>query len=107
MDKELKEKWVAALRSGDYPQTNGELKNCEGFCCLGVLVDVALGKEAWDNYSSLLYCGNEELLNEDLGEDLGITFGMQKTLAGMNDGEGDCSQRSTFAEIADYIEEYL
>ncbi len=30
------EKWVAALRSGKYQQTEGSLQNIEGFCCLGV-----------------------------------------------------------------------
>lgn len=41
MDKELKEKWVTALRSGEYRQTTGELKDEYGYCCLGVLCDIA------------------------------------------------------------------
>ena len=37
---EIKEKWVAALRSGEYKQTRGYLSNSNGFCCLGVLCDL-------------------------------------------------------------------
>lgn len=33
-------RWADALESGDYPQTTGELRNAEGFCCLGVVEDV-------------------------------------------------------------------
>lgn len=40
MDKSVKEKWLSALRSGEYPQTRYTLRNENGFCCLGVLCDV-------------------------------------------------------------------
>lgn len=30
------QKWVAALRSGEYPQAKGELGGPDGYCCLGV-----------------------------------------------------------------------
>lgn len=40
MKPEIQEKWVAALRSGDYKQTAGHLKDGGGFCCLGVLTDI-------------------------------------------------------------------
>lgn len=42
MNKEVKEKWVTALRSGNYKQTSHELKNENGYCCLGVLCDLAV-----------------------------------------------------------------
>lgn len=32
--------WVAALRSGDYAQTNRVLRRDDGYCCLGVAEDV-------------------------------------------------------------------
>lgn len=35
-------KWVNALRSGEYKQTTGVLQNENGYCCLGVLCDVAV-----------------------------------------------------------------
>ena len=41
MNQEIKTKWVNALRSGDYEQGQGALKNPDGqFCCLGVLCDL-------------------------------------------------------------------
>jgi hypothetical protein len=42
MDPKIKAKWVAALRSGDYVQGQGVLRDkSRHFCCLGVLCDVA------------------------------------------------------------------
>lgn len=42
MDKDIKRRWVEALRSGKYTQGKGKLfedyKNA--FCCLGVLCDI-------------------------------------------------------------------
>lgn len=41
MNTEVKEKWIKALRSGEYKQAQGKLRdNNNGFCCLGVLCDV-------------------------------------------------------------------
>lgn len=41
MPKELKAKWIEALRSGKYKQTIGTLCDERGHCCLGVLMEVA------------------------------------------------------------------
>lgn len=30
------EEWIGALRSGEYPQTQGALRDRNGYCCLGV-----------------------------------------------------------------------
>lgn len=60
MNPEIKEKWLAALRSGEYKQTRGALFRPRrlddvkpifpaGYCCLGVLCDVmGLEKETRD-----------------------------------------------------------
>lgn len=41
MNQEIKNEWLAALRSGEYIQGHGELKTKDGkFCCLGVLCDL-------------------------------------------------------------------
>ena len=46
MNKRIKNKWVKALRSGEYDQTDGTLAEVnldtgkESFCCLGVLCDI-------------------------------------------------------------------
>jgi hypothetical protein len=37
MNPDIKREWIAALRSGDYPQTTQRLRSGEGYCCLGVL----------------------------------------------------------------------
>lgn len=42
MKPEVKSKWISALRSGDYKQTEGQLNNSEGLCCLGVLCELAV-----------------------------------------------------------------
>ena len=47
MNKEIMQKWVAALRSGKYKQTDGKLRSYEpdecgkySYCCLGVLCEL-------------------------------------------------------------------
>src|SRR4051812_34484552 len=41
--KEHRDIWVKALRSGEYKQTKGALHTADGaFCCLGVACDLAL-----------------------------------------------------------------
>lgn len=40
MNSQVKEKWIAALRSGEYEQDDGKLRTYNGFCCLGVLCDL-------------------------------------------------------------------
>jgi hypothetical protein len=41
MNPEIKARWVAALRSGEYKQTRRKLRdNNGGHCCLGVLCDL-------------------------------------------------------------------
>lgn len=55
MNPEVKERWLSALRSGDYSQARGQLKNQLGYCCLGVLCDlhaVATGG-AWNGVNYL------------------------------------------------------
>jgi len=37
MPQWMKDKWVAALRSGEYEQGHHRLKTGYGYCCLGVL----------------------------------------------------------------------
>lgn len=42
MRADVKQLWLEALRSGEYPQTTGTLRDGVGFCCLGVVCDVAV-----------------------------------------------------------------
>lgn len=41
MPKELLDKWLAALRSGEYEQCIGSMSFGTAYCCLGVLAHVA------------------------------------------------------------------
>ena len=55
MNPQVKEKWVNALRSGDYKQTTGNLyEPGVGYCCLGVLTDLYLKEKGleWDTTKS-------------------------------------------------------
>lgn len=84
---ELKTKWCAALRSGEYKQGICSLYNIEedgshSYCCLGVLNSVRDVSQSYIGFPRLI--------------------GDWTVLARMNDEEG-----KTFAEIADYIEEIL
>lgn len=42
IDPTIKTAWVKALRSGDYTQTTENLQDENGFCCLGVLCELAV-----------------------------------------------------------------
>ena len=101
MDKELKAKWVEALRSGEYEQADGVLKCDTGYCCLGVLREVA-------GPDSMREDDHELLLHREDADRIGIDYAMQKRLSHMNDGwqKGEIRKHS-FAEIADYIEANL
>jgi hypothetical protein len=89
MDKDIKAKWVKALRSGEYVQTTDVLfDEFGGHCCLGVLCRVM---------------GVEPLTKNAMGAKPKAALGTfdHLILAEMNDNG------SSFAEIADYIETHL
>jgi len=48
MNPEIKAEWVADLRSGEYKQATGALREGDGYCCLGVLVDIWAKKNDCD-----------------------------------------------------------
>lgn len=100
MDAELKRKWVAALRSGEYEQGQFALENAGRFCCLGVLCKV----QGWptvqmgdDSAGSRIDSALYNPIHDAVG-DTGVVRG----LAEKNDDD-DLS----FTEIADYIEANL
>lgn len=116
MNKELKSKWVAELRSGNYKQGIGSL--CDSshgdfgdgtttYCCLGVLgVVCGVKPERMFHDSTLDDIQRSDLLGPwDDGESMYFDAAqpetqttLQRKLAAMNDNE------CTFAEIADWIE---
>lgn len=96
----LKERWVAALRSGEYEQGYGALvtprPGGKQYCCLGVLCQVA-GVAATGH--TLLHDFDQ---GTELMQEIGMSFEFEQTLSHMNDG-----QQRSFDEIANYIEENL
>jgi len=94
MDKKLKAKWVKALRSGEYKQAAVRLRSSDGFCCLGVLREIATpgsNEEMRDEY----------LLTRGQLRRFGITDSVQRDLAELNDDE------VPFPVIAGFIQENL
>ena len=65
MKADIKAKWLAALRSGQYEQTIAVLRNNEGYCCLGVLCDLyakETGVEWFTNNDDFTMHGNDNVL---------------------------------------------
>jgi hypothetical protein len=107
MDPELKAKWLEALRSGRYAQTREYLRQDGGFCCLGVLCDIA-NPEAWTEGEGWLY-ENEEIREVDTCElpvpfrrNIGISDIREQQLIELND-----EAKASFEQIADWIEANL
>lgn len=116
MDTRIKYRWVEALRSGKYKQTTGQLnKKAEGFCCLGVLCEIAVedgvifrysdGEDTGYGFSDLM---EFSVLPKAVQEWAGIDSsagefpeaGSKRSLISLNDDD-----HLSFAEIADVIEE--
>ena len=106
----LRDRWVAALRSGKYEQGQGELKTVFSsgtvfssehaeYCCLGVLCDVK-NPDGWID-GTFTYNGHDytSSLPHRLRKTVGIDSDVQDVLIDMNDVQG-----RTFLEIADYLE---
>lgn len=121
---EVKEKWVAALRSGEYKQGRGCLHNKNNaFCCLGVLSDIS-GLGRWTpldevsgnfrSYETAKHKSSGFLLPEvwewavvdsrkgtATRHSLWVGGSKRENIASLND------RGKSFAEIADLIEEHL
>ncbi len=118
MTPELKTKWVEALRSGRYAQTDGELRRQPfggrfEYCCLGVLCDVA-GKDPmgqnWTGFIGIetaVELGLPPISKEEAncfadganGIDMTRNMSFQAQAAARNDAGWN------FQQIADWIEE--
>jgi len=113
MKKEHAEKWVNALRSGEYRQCKGKLSDGKGsYCCLGVLgkINPELNLSGCSNFMLLNY--HLAGLNNDTGRidnktnfyfNQGYTPGNFIAFSTLND-----IYNLTFDEIADVVQaEYL
>lgn len=110
MKKEIADKWVAALRSGDYKQGKSFLRDSRNnFCCLGVLCNI----HAQDNpelaatqNSPHHYFGYNSVLPPNVENWTGMSNGtgwiysLNTSLSLMND------TGKTFDTIADIIEKH-
>lgn len=87
MNKEWKDRWISALRSGAYIQNRGALMKDGRYCALGVLVDIFGGFQTREPYASIL-----EITSNAERQNIII----------LNDMRG-----IPFNQIAVYIEEHL
>lgn len=111
MDAELKTKWLAALRSGEYEQTTGMLRRDDTYCCLGVLCDVS-ERGTWVKRGG---AGTTWRWEYELAFDEAPVYLDADLLDGRFDLPADVELDSielnddgeTFASIADYLEANL
>jgi len=115
VNKTIKKKWIAALRSGKYLQGRTVLRreSLDGkdhFCCLGVLADV-IGCD-WKQYGfdpihrMAIFSKTKEqdacAIPPKIAKQIGLSKKVQNTLVRYNDVDN-----KSFEEIAKYIERYL
>lgn len=101
--KAARDKWVSALRSGEYAQGKMSLHSGNEFCCLGVACEIF--KEELSIFVNKfprkdLYSYNQQIsfLPKEVNVHLGIAEETDVAFAHMND------RGMTFAQIADFIE---
>lgn len=117
MDKQIKARWVEALRSGSYAQGKHTLRSsAEKYCCLGVLCDIAIqdGQGQWYdlaapsedrpywNFRDVADGFSQTGLTRRVMNWAGVGPLTQDSLILMNDQDG-----APFEQIAQYIEENL
>lgn len=134
MNPEIKKRWTDALRSGNYKQTKGRLRDRQGYCCLGVLCEIAVEDGVVGRFEDRFVAGrydygdpNNEwerepsVLPDTVAKWAGmpvdgggyvkrnpdVSYGDRRpSLADLNDGEED-REPLTFAEIAELIDKQL
>lgn len=103
MKKELKQKWVYALRSGKYQQGYSKLRTIdEKYCCLGVLYDVS-GQKWKENKDFGCYQTTAAFYGVlgKIGRNMGLDEQQEIALITMND------KKDSFKDIADWIERFI
>jgi len=94
MKKEIADKWVRALRSGEYKQGNGSLLRDGNYCCLGVLCDLALKNNV------PITVGIVEGATSFDGK-LGVLPNSVKNWAGMNSANGGLFASHRYTSLTD------
>lgn len=108
MNQQVKERWLDALRSGEYRQGAGRLRWDDRFCCLGVLCDLHAKETGNEWRAKVDYLGKNHLLPSmvvkwaelDDGDPV-IDDPHFSSLSQMND------HGATFGQIANIIEAQL
>jgi hypothetical protein len=109
MNPEIRARWTAKLRSGTIPQAQKALYDGHGYCCLGVLCELAREDNIvtleGDDSGPWFYGGEDAFLPEAVWEWAGLSCGNpavpgddDHTLAELNDNNW------AFAQIADAID---
>jgi len=108
MNQEIKQRWIEALRSGEYQQGKESLYHCGKFCCLGVLTDLYIKEHGlqWKQDSADLWSFEEEggVLPRSVQKRSGIDFPNPTILSDRATDHNDNYDLS-FNEIAALIEE--
>lgn len=104
-------KWVAALRSGEFSQTQAVLRDLRGYCCLGVLCEIfrrETGRGEWDaRYFFVEDEGKRYESHTDLVRQVAQWVGLETVTAAYGDMESLIRHNDTgdnFSKIADIIE---
>ena len=118
MNPDVKARWLAALRSGEYRQGTGRLRRHGDdetvyHCCLGVLCELAATDGVAEYRHGLFYgltsqleTGMGGVLPVDVKEWAGLSNG-DPTVDGRRLSEWNDTQRLSFDAVADKIERYL
>ena len=106
MNPQVKAKWVAALRSGEYKQGRRQLRTKNNrFCCLGVLCNIHAQEHpriAAEQKSPTLYMGVCGTLPAEVVEWAVMPAYIEGQLVDMND-----LSKMNFKQIADWVEKNL
>lgn len=114
MNEIIAREWIKQLRSGNYTQAIGKLRdNKNNCCCLGVLCDIAPNVK-WKRLTSLSNDGRYEAVSNGQSSSTSLTVPVQEW-AGMTIKPGTFStvhelieandRGQTFDQIADTIEQ--
>jgi hypothetical protein len=105
INKENVRKWVEALRSGKYKQTQGRLYLDGAHCCLGVVCELAGLSLSPRGFYGDPFDGSWLTLPSKAADWLGVDFENPKIGANYASAWNDAYGK-TFPEIADLIEKH-
>jgi hypothetical protein len=110
LPQEFKEKWIAALRSGEYKQAKGTLydPHTDSFCCIGVAGHLCgVDKERLIDFKMIGIIDHPDVMPapKQYPDAISITKQFEEDVARKLSSKND--KGYSFSEIADWIEEHL